>query len=390
MLNPKTKTLLLIYINSPKIITDEDVSILSSNILINGETKSLRYLVPRQYEKFLVTETVDAFLVGILFLALKKGEDITLKGDVSAKLFYNLSHYVIPALCLANPKYIAIEIFPQNLIEVDLNIQRTAGTGLSCGVDSFATYFDHISESKSYKIEYFAFFNAGSHGNSGEKTDKLFQDRFEKSKKFADSIGKDLIKIDSNLSEMLDMKFQATNTLRNVSCVLIFQKLFKNYYIASKNRFDYYKLHSYDTQDYDSLILNMLSTESTSFHSAVAQLTRVERTDLISEFPETYNYLDVCTSSKSYRDGINCSQCNKCLRTALTLDLLGKLHLYTPVFNIEKYKRLKHSYVSHIIKTRKKDQINAHIYQLLKNRNAINYWEIASSKIKNRIMGDRN
>lgn len=75
------------------------------------------------------------------------------------------------------------------------------------------------------------------------------------------------------------------------------------------------------------------------------------------------------------------------MRTALTLDLLDKLHLYEHVFQIEKYKQLKNNYIRHIIKTRKKDQINRHIYELLKEKNAINYWNIAASKIKTRIKG---
>ncbi|WP_423818759.1 hypothetical protein V5739_14515 [Salinimicrobium sp. TIG7-5_MAKvit] len=377
----------MININVPKLEQLKSVSILSSKIEFDKDVKKLWFEVPTKFSKFLITENLDAFLVGILFLALKNGQDIKLKAPVSAKLFYNLNHYVIPALCLANPILKPIKIFPSTLNEKDLNTGNTAGTGLSCGVDSFATYFDHIEEKGSFKIDYFAFFNAGSHGSGGKETTHLFQERFEKAKKFANSINKEIIKIDSNLSEILNMKFQSTNTLRNVSCVLIFQKLFKNYFIASKNRFDYYELHAYDTQDYDVLILNLLSTESTNFHSAVAQLTRVERTQLISNFPETFPFLDVCTSSKRYKNGVNCSQCNKCLRTALTLDLLNKLNLYQDVFHIEKYYQLKNSYIAHIVRTRKKDQINRHIYNLLKEKNAINYWDIVISKFKIGLKG---
>jgi len=375
----------VIYINSPEIERRDDNTRLASSIKVGEQTKILWYEVPSRFEQYLVVENLDAFLVGMLFYALKEGEDVQLNGTVSARLYYNINHYVIPALCLANHNLIPIKIHCRDLNEKDLNVGNTAGTGLSCGVDSFATYYDHFEEEGSYKIQYFAFFNVGSHGSGGDKTNLLFNKRFEKAKKFADHIGKEIIKINSNLSELLEMKFQSTNTLRNVSCVLVLQKLFKNYYIASKNRFDYFELHAYDTQDYDALILNLLSTESTMLHSAVAQLTRVDRTQLIAKYPETYNFLDVCTSSKKYRKGVNCSQCNKCLRTALTLDLLDRLDAYENVFHIEKYKKLKNSYIGHIIKTRKKDQINSHIYNLLIEKKAIDYWSIYTSRLKNRI-----
>lgn len=377
----------MIHINLPQIVKTDTSAKLSSLIEFEDHDEILWFEVPIEVQKYLVVENIDAFLVGILFLALKLGEDIQLKAPVSAKLYYNLNHYVIPALCLANPKLKRIKIFNDKVNDENLNLVKVAGTGLSCGIDSFSTYYDHINEKNAYKIEYFAFFNVGSHGTESQIATRLFKERYEKAKAFAKSINKDIIKIDSNLSLILNMKFQSTNTLRNASCVLILQKLFRNYYIASKNRFDYFKLHDYDTQDYDSLILNLLSTESTTFHSSVAQFTRVQRTALISIHPETYNYLDICTSSKKYNDGVNCSQCNKCLRTALTLDLLGKLNLYKNVFHIDKYEQLKNNYIAHVIKTKYKDQINGHLYDLLKEKVAINYKKIIISKVKTKFFG---
>jgi len=377
----------MIVINSPKVEKKESVAILSSRLEIDNSFEDLWFEVPLAFQKYLVTENVDAFLAGILFRALKEGQDIQLKAPVSAKLFYNLQHNLVPALCLANSKFKPIKIWPHSLNEKDLNEAATAGTGLSCGVDSFAAYYDHRNDQNSYKIDYFAFFNAGSHGSGGENTTRLFEERYNKSKKFADFINKEIIKIDSNLSEILNMKFQATITLRNAACILILQKLFKNYYIASSCRFDYFMLQDHSIQYYDSLILKFLGTESTHMHSAVAQYTRVERTDFIAQFPETYKFLDVCTNSNKYKDGVNCSQCNKCLRTALTLDLLGKLHHYKEVFHIDKYLQLKNNYIGHIVKTRKKEHINKEVYDLLKEKDAIKYWKIVSSKIRVAVKG---
>lgn len=100
----------MIYINTPEVEVKDTVAVLSSIIEINDDAKRLWYEVPISFEEYLVTENLDSFLVGILFLALKEGQDIELRGSVSARLFYNLNHYVIPALCLANPKLKLVNI----------------------------------------------------------------------------------------------------------------------------------------------------------------------------------------------------------------------------------------------------------------------------------------
>lgn len=375
----------MIVIERPHLqVIENDLAELSVKYTLNNEEQKLWYTVPSKYQKYLVTENLDAFLVALLFLALKNGEDISLKGPVSAKLLYSVNHYLIPALCLANPELKEVKATASELNESNLNFGNVAATGLSCGVDSFSAYYDHRNEKGSYKIEYFTFFNAGSHGSGGDYTRKVFKQRLKKSERFAAREGKEIIPIDSNLSETLMMKFQKTNTLRNASCALLLQKLFRNYYSASKNRFDFFKLHDYDTQDYDSLILNMLSTESTTFFSAVANLTRLERTNFIADFEGTYNHLDICTSPRrKQEEGVNCSKCKKCLRTALTLDLLGKLERYENVFHLDIYRKNRDNFIWYIISTRNDNQISNDLYKLLKEKKEINYYNIALSKLKN-------
>ncbi len=371
----------MITIGELAIKEEKDEVIISARIKGEGIDEDLWYKVPQKFGKYLLPNNSDAFLVGLLFLGLRTGNDIKTTSPVSARLYYNINHYVIPALCLADPELKPVKVIAETY-EEDLNVGKIAATGFSCGVDSFAAYTDHLEEKGSYEIGYFTFFNAGSHGSGGEKTKEIFRKRLERVKKFAESVNKEVITVDSNISEILQMKFQQTNTLRNISCALLFQKLFKNYYSASKNRFDYLKLDKYDSQDYDSIMLSLLSTESITFHSAVANLTRLERTQLITRNEKSYGHLDVCTSENRRKGNKNCSDCNKCRRTALTLDLLGKLPLYEKVFDIETYKSKKHSYIAHVIANRKKDQINKDLYELLKEKKAINYNEIVQSKIQ--------
>src|SRR5690606_13696809 len=131
-------------------------------------------------------------------------------------------------------------------------------------------------EEGSNKIQFFTFLNAGSLGDlGGEIPRMILQNKLLKIKKIAKEEDLEVIPIDTNLSDILGMNFQSTHTLRNLSCILNLQKLFKNYYYASPNRFDEFNLNSKDAGDYDLLNVSMLSTESINLYSSVVHLTRI-------------------------------------------------------------------------------------------------------------------
>jgi len=361
----------MIIIKKPELQIEADWAIISVIFIMEGKEERLWYKIPVKFRKFLVTENVDAFLVGLLFLGLKTGNDIILESPVSERLHYTLNHYVIKALCLANPLLKPIKIHAVDLNSMSLNISGFAGTGLSCGVDSLATYYDHIGEKGQFNIEYFTYCNAGSHGDfGGANSRKIFFERLNSVKKFADYEDKDIIAIDSNISEILKMNFQQTHTFRNISCILNLQKLFKNYYYASGYRFDYFRLNKDVTSDADILYLSMLSTESLDLFSSVNYMNRRERTEFISKFPKTYSTLDVCTNPLQANKFKNCSSCEKCMRTALTLQLLDKLHYYKEVFDIEIFLKQKDKFIGQLVINRNLNESNKDLYNFLKKENA--------------------
>lgn len=99
----------------------------------------------------------------------------------------------------------------------------------------------------------------------GDFARKVFLDRLELVRPFAEEANIPIIAVDSNINEILLMNHQQTHTVRDVACVLNLQKLFRNYYYASAYRFDHFMLNQHATADYDLLLLSMLSTESTTF-----------------------------------------------------------------------------------------------------------------------------
>ena len=171
-------------------------------------------------------------------------------------------------------------------------------TGFSGGVDSFCTIKDHYFDNTlpSYKITHLIFNNVGSHGGKNpEEARKLFNQRYEVVKGFTQDVGIEFIKIDSNLTDLLNMKFQQTHTCRNASAVLQFQKLFGKYLYASAYPYkDCYTDKTYDIAYTDPIAIHLLSTETLECISSGCQYSRVEKTERISDLEYATRYLNVC------------------------------------------------------------------------------------------------
>ncbi|MGY0691309.1 hypothetical protein ACW2QC_00790 [Virgibacillus sp. FSP13] len=358
----------MLIIHKPEVITEKDTAITRALIETGGKKEVVWFSVPKQYKDYLTYERGDAFLVGLLLLAMKNGEDIRLHFPVSERLYYTLTNYFMKALTVAMPHLKQVSIIHNGLESTPVKNIGAVGTGFSAGVDSFCTVYEHLMDTcpESLKLTHFTFHNVGSNGDfGGEDARTLFQKRLELVKPFSIEKGIDSIPIDSNLSEMLQMDYVPTHTIRNVACVLILQKLFRYYYYSSGRQIQHFELSPTIGASYDILTLNMLSTESLSFFSAGSSYSRVEKTKMITNYEPTYRYLNVCTSG----DAANCSECEKCMRTMLTFDVMGKLHLYENVFDLKKYQNRKTSYIAQVLATLKSKQYSREIYREMKRYN---------------------
>ena len=84
----------MIKISAPNIEKKDDgftylCSHISSDVM-NIET-DVWYRSDDTYSKYFVTETADAFVLPMCFLALKNHEDIEVQAPISEKLYYNIT-----------------------------------------------------------------------------------------------------------------------------------------------------------------------------------------------------------------------------------------------------------------------------------------------------------
>lgn len=321
---------------------------LCADIDIDGETNRLWYKTNEEYSKYLCDERADAFVVGLLLYAMEKEQDIEVIGKpITSKLFQNLNATFIPALSRASKSYKEIRIIATTTNE-KLNNEGLNGTGISCGIDSFATIAEYTSKScpEELKVNCLTLFNMGASGDyGGEEARNLFNERKIRGKQFADEYGFKFVEVDSNLSEIIKMNFYQTHTLRNSSAALALQKLFKNYYYSSGTSVIRFKLGDENPAPYDTFSLSMISNENISFYSIGTPYNRIEKTEIVSNYKPSYKYLNVCV-----REDSNCCMCEKCKRTILGLEAIGKLQLYKDVFNMDLIEKNKKKYIYYLTK----------------------------------------
>ena len=78
---------------------------------------------------------------------------------------------------------------------------------------------------------------------------------------------------------------------------------------------------------------NLICTETMNTVHDSPHLTRMEKTAVLSRWEETYSALRVCFEKTSITNDsqsiVNCCRCEKCIRTMISLDMLGALSKYS-------------------------------------------------------------
>lgn len=328
-----------IIINKPYVKKNR----LYSKIEYEGKEYDMYYEVEDEYSKYLCDDNSDAFLVSLIPFIVKHNYDVKVEGVISSKLYYQITNYLLPILCSE---------FKKNDINIECELtnknfnSKGVGASVSCGVDSFYTMLKHKNQKdESYNITHLTFFNAGSHGDfGGEKSRNLFNDRLKFIRKFCEENNYKLVTVDTNMNELIMMHHKKTHSFRTLGCVLALQKLFGKYYFASGYHYNEMQIDEESCGHYDTLNVQCLSNETLTFYCSGQEVTRMEKVKFISDYPMTYNWLNVCV-----RTDDNCGECIKCVRTQAELDSIGKLENYKKVFDIEKFKKKKIKFFSEII-----------------------------------------
>lgn len=292
----------------------------------------------------------DAFVVALIPLLLEKQENIVVQGTMDDVLCKQLNDVLIPRLCQVNKIAITLKVIPdvtENTIALNKQVNAT---GLSCGVDSLATvkyFFDNA-----IGLDYLTFFDAGSHGiYNGNYAKENYEYRLKNSERAATTIGLPLVKVKTNAHSFIRGSFESAHSFLNISCSLATLGLINNYHYASAYAVSQSNFKPGDTSNFDNFLLPLLFTSYFNTHSTLQTKTRLERISYIQHYDVANAYLDICTNSilAKKMNLQNCTSCDKCLRTAATLELYDSLPTFDKVFDLNIYHSKIDNYIAKLI-----------------------------------------
>ncbi len=330
----------------------------------NKENCGLWFAVPSEYKDYLCTERADAFVVAMLWYAMITGSDIETVAPISEQMSFSIQNFLIPALCRSDNGYKRIKIIGPTS-NVRLSNENAVGTGMSCGIDSIYTLQKYTEDGipNRYRLTHLTYYNMGAifHPNRSEKkeytlkefyetTDRMSLEKSKNARQVAELSHLPLIYVSSNLDkDYYRGAYGHTAVYRNCAMTLALQKLFSTYLCSSGGWPDYFDLTLTEgSEHYESLLCNCFSTESLTFLLS-DYVTRAEKTEAIADNPIASKFLDVCFCFN------NCGKCSKCIRTLVTLDILGKVDQFGTIFNIEEFKKHRDEAYFIILKTKDGD-----------------------------------
>lgn len=333
----------MINIGIPHIKTDNSKVKLAALIKTSDYEKEMFFEVESKYKEYLCTEVADAFVIGILNYAMALGEDISSEAPVSARLLYQIKTYFIPTMKDVRPStYKEIKLYAD---ESDWKTESAGAvaTSASGGVDSYYSIYKHMDNvSEKYKLTHLLIANQFNIYGEEKSIRVQFEELIEDTKIIPEHYGLQFIEMYTNHYEFSFDGFVQEYSLRICSYALALQKLFSVYYVSSGVSFKEFGFCNHDSDGFDIFNLALASNDMITFYSSGGELGRTEKIHYFSNDLFIQNHLKVCNDDNRK----NCGICEKCLRTMLSLEIIGKLGMYKNSFPLEEYEKRKRRFLT--------------------------------------------
>lgn len=320
--------------------------------------KTIYFEVDKALGDMLADDTYDAFVLVPLYLAMYHKQDLHIRGNISKKLYQNIKWYIPRILCDFSDDLAPVKFTVDGFTSVKRR-GNLIGTGISCGVDSLSTIYDHFVKETDpdYRINVLFLF---SHEPRSHLEDfqggNVYLHLYRQAQKAATDIGLPFYGLDTNLSVFTYPIMQkhrplSISFIALYSSILSLQNVISCYYISNALSYEGIKKFSkhYYKRDLagfcESYFIPLIQTENLEMILDGCQYRRVDKLQNIVDWDIAQKYLNVCVSwNPNHRNAANCGICSKCLRTLFPLEILGKLDKFSRVFDIEQYKQNSFGY----------------------------------------------
>jgi hypothetical protein len=261
---------------------------------------------------------LDGFVFGVIFYAMRLGQDLLVRGPVTRSALFNLNEFQEAWVLWRPHLYHKIKIIPESIVDRRPARQKKAIAAFSGGVDSVFTILRHNGKAlgnASYPL------NDAVLMVHGFDVPLAAPDQLESLKKrtrpLLDELGLKLLTIRTNLRE-LGIQDWEDSCMAQLACCL------NNY----SDEFCYALAGS--TEAYNALALPWGSNPATDYllsgdamrlvHDG-AGYSRTEKVAQIATHKTARQVVKVCWEGQD--TSRNCGQCEKCIRTQLNFRAVG-------------------------------------------------------------------
>jgi len=317
-------------IHQPEILKQDNHTIVWAKIELETRPKNfpdyLWYRLPDKYDDYICTNS-DAFLVPGLVAGMHFGEDIQVRGTVSPRLAYHLDEIQF-LLNFWMPNEVRPVSIHYELLKPAQVQPQAVGCTFSGGVDSWFTLWNHLPQNQpiqEFRLTHALFINLFD--ITSRNTSKYLR-LGEHYRSELQKLGIELITLETNLVSLLIPRLRLLAFFSPVlaGCALLMQGLFKRFYIASGG--DYYKL-TRRLSSSNPLTERLSSTDTLEFIHFGSVYSRHKKIEILSDWQLAQQNLRVCGRPDLSEQLLNCSRCEKCMRTMFPIYALGKMDQFT-------------------------------------------------------------
>jgi len=245
----------MIKIGKNYIVYKETDAQLCSDIMLNEQKITVWFSVETREEEYLCKGAADPFVMAILPIAVRSGHDIMCEDAVSARLYYQMNHFLIPIMTFSEKNERPIQI--NAALRKSLYINSGAvGTDFLSDLNSLFMVSQYI-KNREYPLTHIAVFNT-------DVAAKKFQEECRQASDFAQEQGLKKIFVDTNLGQVFQKGLKENLLFYRISCVLALQGLFSVYLFSDKYTEQAFDLKGKNRKDNAFLITGNVSTESLS------------------------------------------------------------------------------------------------------------------------------
>ena len=317
-------------IHEPEIVTAYGEVFLQAHIETDHPNTGLPEFLWFSYPEYwsgAISTRADSFLSAMLLVAMTIGEDIECRGELSPRLCFLLGEYQKIFSCWQPDSFHPIQVHSDKMISAPVSQNDPCyATTFSGGVDSFFTLYELLNptpEKPNWPIKY-AFFMQGSADIPLSFTQK-YQKLVHQYANVTQEMGIELIPVRTNAMQFCINRIALRSFLEAPlsGAALGLSPLISGLFMPTGGLYQQYTDYTVGP-----ITTHLLCTESFESFSHGASTTRFAKTQAISNWAPAQKNLRICAGWLNSEID-NCSQCEKCLRTRVILDVLGKLDMFS-------------------------------------------------------------